>query len=285
MILCFMPNFIHDHLFKFYMQDITLAQEFINKDELEYINLDTLKPEPVEMIGRNLKKSMVDILYSTKSRDNKTVIYILIEHQSTVDPLMNTRLTEYSMSIIRKHYRQYKEIPAVITMVVYAGRALFSLNKFHNIMRSNHRVLDLTKTSYREILNNKTISLVLLALKLRAKGRSKEFISVLNKHNCVKKLDKIDLNPLILYLADDPLTQNRQELLESFSNQMEADVMESYIRRLVNETEQMGIRKGLVEGKQQGLREVVNKLLAHMNKKQISQLLSISMAEVDKLCD
>ena len=137
---------------------------------------------------------------------------------------------------------------------------------------------------------------MLLALKLRAKGRSKEFIPVLNKHNCVKALDKIDLNPLILYLADDPLTQNRQELLEAFSNQMEADVMESYIRRLVNETEQMGIRKGLVEGKkqglleglqegkQQGLREVVNKLLAHMNKKQISQMLSISMAEVDKLC-
>ena len=123
-------------------------------------------------------------------------------------------------------------------------------------------------------------------------NHSKEFVSVLNKHNCVKALDKIDLNPLILYLADDPLTQNRQELLEAFSNQMEADVMESYIRRLVNETEQMGIRKGLVEGKkqglqegkQQGLREVVNKLLAHMNKKQISQMLSISMAEVDKLC-
>ena len=59
MILYFMPNFIHDHLFKFYMQDISFAKEFItayfDQEELDHINLDTLKLEPVEMIGRNLK--------------------------------------------------------------------------------------------------------------------------------------------------------------------------------------------------------------------------------------
>ena len=237
---------------------------------------------------------------------------------------MNIRLTEYLVSIMRKHHRQYKELPAILTMVVYAGRALFSINEFHHSILRNHKVLDLTKMSSSAILKNKTISLMLLALKLRAKGQSKEFISILNEHNCEKELDKIDLNPLILYLADDPLTQNRQELLKAFSNQMEASVMESYIRRLVHETEQIGLRKGLAEGKKQGLqegkqigmqegkqigmqegkqlgmqegkqlgmqegkqlglREVVYKLLGHMNKKQISQLLSISMDEVEKLC-
>ena len=72
--------------------------------------LDTLKLEPVEMIAKNLRKSFVDILYSVLSICHKYKIYILIEHQSSPDSLMQARLYEYMASILRKHKRNNQEV-------------------------------------------------------------------------------------------------------------------------------------------------------------------------------
>lgn len=177
-----MPNFVHDSLFKFYMQDIEFAKEFIKTyfsyDETSIMLLDTLKLEPVEMIAKNLRKSFVDILYSVLSICHKYKIYILIEHQSSPDSLMQARLYEYMASILRKHKRNNKDCQAfVMSMIVYAGSKPYNID-VHPFMSRPTRITDLGKISCVNLLENRKIALMLLALKLRSEGKISEFIKI-----------------------------------------------------------------------------------------------------------
>ena len=251
-----MPSFVHDSLFKFYMQDIEFAKAFIVSyfapDEVLLMNLATLKLEPVEMIGRHLRKSVVDILYSVKSRDKDYMIYILLEHQSTPDRLMPIRLNEYSMSILRKHYRSSEIQAMVLPMVVYAGIRPYKTLSFHNYMLRGDRLLDLCRLDKQAILKNSSTALMLLALKLRAESSVSDFLSLIKVKDLKKELACTDLNPLLLYIMDDSSLCDKDALLEAFSGHMEEEFMTSYIGRLVDESYKKGSMQGYEKGSKQG---------------------------------
>ena len=86
-------NLKHDEFFKTVMGNDIAAQEFLNEylpqEVKDIVDLNSIKPEKESYVEPNLTKRFSDIVYSVKTKDNQSAfIYVLAEHQSSVDPLI-----------------------------------------------------------------------------------------------------------------------------------------------------------------------------------------------------
>ena len=124
----------HDHLFKAAMTDIRVAREFFEtylpKDILERVDLNYLELSPNSYIDKALKGSASDVLYKTRI-DGKPAYLLLLEHQSTPDPLMPFRLIQYMCRAWDNHLdqTQEKELPLIIPIVFYHGRQPYTYSR------------------------------------------------------------------------------------------------------------------------------------------------------------
>jgi predicted transposase/invertase (TIGR01784 family) len=119
----------HDKIVKTVLSDVKLAKRFmrfhlplaLKKD----INLETLKIEKGTFVDRRLCEHLSDLLYSVNVKGKKSYIYLLLESQSTVDPLMAFRLLQYTVQIMQQHLKSNKnskQLPLVYPMVYYTGQ-------------------------------------------------------------------------------------------------------------------------------------------------------------------
>ena len=123
----------HDKFFRT-MFDTDAARDFFKqhlpasiKKELHF---ETLKQENGSFVEADLSKNISDILYSAEfgEKNEKGYLYIVIEHQSTVDSLMAFRLFKYTVSIIDRHIRNNKgkksekTLPCIYPLVFYNGK-------------------------------------------------------------------------------------------------------------------------------------------------------------------
>jgi len=118
----------HDKFFKTAMSDIRVAREFFENylpEEIkQYVNLSELELSPKSYIDENLKSSESDILYKTQIAEEEGYLYLLAEHQSTLDPLMPYRLLKYMIGIWSDYLKQTggKKLPLIVPVVFYHGR-------------------------------------------------------------------------------------------------------------------------------------------------------------------
>lgn len=120
---------IHDRTFKSAMADIRVAREFFElylpKNILSLIDLETLRLNQNSYVDEDLQSSSSDVLYQVRLKDKKIgYIYVLCEHQSSVDSLMPLRLWGYLIRIWNDIIKQTgsKHLPLVFPLVFYHGK-------------------------------------------------------------------------------------------------------------------------------------------------------------------
>ncbi len=126
----------HDNLFKSAMADLRVARDFFEHHlppaVLAAIDFNTLKLSSNTYVDIVLSDSASDILYQVTMAEKPAYLYLLCEHQSSVDPLMPFRLWQYIVGIWSDHLKQSKKkkkagsnkkvlLPLVIPMVFYHG--------------------------------------------------------------------------------------------------------------------------------------------------------------------
>jgi predicted transposase YdaD len=139
----------HDNLFKSAMADLRVARDFFEHNlppaVLQAVDLKTLKMSPNSYVDISLSDSASDILYKVEIAKKPAYLYLLCEHQSTVDPLMPFRLWQYIVGIWSDHLKQSKPceetkskrkktdpaskkppLPLVIPMVFYHGPGAYT---------------------------------------------------------------------------------------------------------------------------------------------------------------
>ena len=118
----------HDLFFRQAMQDKRVAIDFLKAylpgDLCSRVDFNRLTLQPRSQINALRKESIVDVLFKTKIDDKEAYLYLLVEHQSSGDPLMSFRVLEYTVNAIREHLKthQSKTIPLVYPLVVYHGK-------------------------------------------------------------------------------------------------------------------------------------------------------------------
>jgi len=89
------------------------------------LDLGALDPVPGSFIDGELTSRHSDLLFKTNLDGSDAYVYLLIEHQSSNDPLMAFRMLRYMTRIWEQYLRQTpkaRQLPAVIPLVVYYAR-------------------------------------------------------------------------------------------------------------------------------------------------------------------
>lgn len=129
----------HDRLFKSVMADARVAKDFFQnylpENIIPSIDLNTLKMENASYIDQELDLGLSDILYSVNFRESNEVafIYLLCEHQSSVDWHMSFRIWQFIIKIWDEHIKRTKgarkKLPLVVPLVFYHGKAQYTASK------------------------------------------------------------------------------------------------------------------------------------------------------------
>ncbi|MFP4283643.1 MAG: Rpn family recombination-promoting nuclease/putative transposase [Opitutales bacterium] len=88
------------------------------------VDADRLTLEPGSFVDEALADRHTDLLYACQLDGQEALIYLLLEHQSTVDPLMAYRIYRYIERILDRWLSGHPgaaRLPAVIPLVVYNG--------------------------------------------------------------------------------------------------------------------------------------------------------------------
>jgi predicted transposase YdaD len=101
------------------------------------LDLGRLAPVPASFIDESLKWRHSDLLFTAPLDGRDAFVYVLVEHQSSDDPLMAYRMLRYVTRIWDRYLREHpraRRLPAVTPLVVHHG---------HNRWASPVQVADL----------------------------------------------------------------------------------------------------------------------------------------------
>ena len=120
----------HDALFKSAFceaeEAASLFRALLPSTLASRVDAESLTLVPGSFVDEALADRHADLLYSCQIDGRRTLIYLLLEHQSTVDPLMAYRIYRYVNRILDRWLSEHagaRRLPAVIPIVVYNGSA------------------------------------------------------------------------------------------------------------------------------------------------------------------
>ena len=118
----------HDALFKLAFSDVEeaapLLRSVLPNPLTELIDWSTLRVMPGSYVDETLSNRYSDLLYSARIGGETVLIYLLVEHQSTVFRLMGFRMLRYVVRIWEGWLRDAPNgggLPKVVPVVIYAG--------------------------------------------------------------------------------------------------------------------------------------------------------------------
>jgi hypothetical protein len=90
------------------------------------LDLGRLARVPASFVDEALKWRHSDLLFTAPLDGRDAFVYVLVEHQSSTDPLMAYRMLRYVTRIWDHYVREHplaRQLPAVIPLVVHHGRS------------------------------------------------------------------------------------------------------------------------------------------------------------------
>ncbi len=93
------------------------------------LDLGRLAPVPGSFVDDDLRWRHSDVLFTAPLDGRDAFVYVLVEHQSSDDPLMAFRVLRYVCRVWDAYLREHpqaRRLPAVIPLVVYQGPGLWA---------------------------------------------------------------------------------------------------------------------------------------------------------------
>lgn len=166
----------HDQLFKRIMTNEIAAQEFLEyylpSDFKENIDLSKITIEKESYIEENLREKFSDIVYSVKTKSDETAfIYILLDHQSTIDYWIALRLWKYGLLLCERHQKNKDKLPLICPILMYNGTEIYNAprnlwdlftdsRQAKKLMTENYQLVDLQSMSDDEIVQKKHLGML-----------------------------------------------------------------------------------------------------------------------------
>ncbi|WP_428264683.1 Rpn family recombination-promoting nuclease/putative transposase [Haliangium sp.] len=278
------PHTVHDAFFKQMFSDPDSAagelRAVLPERVAAHIDLDSLELQYASSVGDWLRQRHGDLIYSARTRDERPIfLWFLLEHQSTVNPLMAWEVLQKVVSIMQDWVTKNPSatrLPALLTFVLYNGdgpwTAPTSMRELLDLSDEARRDLGAHLLSYGYALDDlhqtpeahidarvlaPITRLVLLAMK---PGGPDRMLARLRSHHADIRVvlhapgGKDALETVLYYLwsTNDELTPERlTEELEPVVGQEIADPMQTVAQRI----EQRGFDKGLDKGRDEGRKE------------------------------
>ena len=120
----------HDHSYKrlfSHAEMVTqLLQTFVDEDWVTQLDFSSLQKVDSSFITKEFREREDDVIWRVKFQDKWLYLYILLEFQSSVDPLMAVRMMGYIALLYQdlanqKLLSKNNKLPPVLPMVLYNG--------------------------------------------------------------------------------------------------------------------------------------------------------------------
>ena len=120
----------HDHSYKrlfSHAEMVTqLLQTFVDEDWVAQLDFDSLQKVDSSFVSKEFREREDDVIWRVKFQDKWLYLYILLEFQSSVDPLMAVRMMGYIALLYQdlasqKQLGKRSKLPPVLPLVLYNG--------------------------------------------------------------------------------------------------------------------------------------------------------------------
>ena len=295
----------HDKIFKEMLSDKKSTVDFINS--FLHLNLAESDIEKYEKEFRTSEFSNVeaDVVYKIKNKN----VFILIEHQSSVDYKMSYRIMRYKYAIIesaidkkRLKEKSYR-IPMVIPIVLYTGKRKWQKLLINDIEEKvegyaenwlGYTLIDVNEFSKEELLAD---NLIITKAMLIEKSKNKEELyknieDIINIQKEKNTFDNLELEKLIKYELSETEDKNiMNEFIEKIRNVEGRDEIMTNASRIINREIrkqrkaglEQGLEQGIEQGFKQGIIQIAKKLKREMSIKDISRITGLTEQEIENL--
>ena len=287
----------HDKIFKNILSDVKEMQKFL-KDFLEMeVDAENLEKYKNSFITSNFKNKESDIIYKQKDKQ----IYYLIEHQSSLDSNMPTRILNYCVELMRevqKDFKKKKNInPIIVPIVIYTETKKWKIpTNFSDTQKVEekykeytinlkYKLIDINKYNKEELIKiNTKLSSMLLIEKYQTPQEIRNILLELNSINNNKKR-KMWLLDVINYILADTLKEEKQEIIKLILGG--EDDMDEWLERVKRNDEKQ--RKGLIKQAKRNMeKKIMNQLIINMLKYQVTdekiiQYTGINQEQLEKI--
>ncbi len=283
----------HDKIFKEMLSDKKSTVDFINS--FLHLNLveDDIEKYEKEFRTSEFSNVEADVVYKIKNKN----VFILIEHQSSVDYKMSYRIMRYKYAIIesaidkkRLKEKSYR-IPMVIPVVLYTGKRKWKKLLINDIEEKvegyaenwlEYTLIDVNKFSKEQLLAD---NLIITKAMLIEKSKNKEELyknieDVINMQKERRAFNNLQLEKLIAYELSGTEDKNiMHEFIEKIRDIEGSEEIMTNASRIINRE----IRKQRKEGREEGIALIAKRLKEEMNIKDISRITGLSETEIENL--
>ncbi len=284
----------HDKLFKEILSDKREAIKFINY----YLNL-SLVEDDIEKYEKEFRTGRfynieANVVYKIKDKN----VFILIEHQSSVDLKMAYRVKCYKNAIVEEAINKKKiteknyKIPKVIAIVLYTGR-----REWQNLLISDteekmeeyiepeneYTLVDSNKFSREELLEDTlmTSKAMLIEKSKNTEELYQNIEDVIKNQKEKNALNKIQLEKLVQYeLAETKDEKMIKGFIEKIRNAKGEDEIMTNASRIINNEMRKQREAGIKENQEKVIRRLK---LMNLSTQQIAKAVELEIKEVEKI--
>lgn len=258
---------------------IDFFKNYLPRPILDLIDMNTLEISKDSFIEKELKEYYSDMLYTVRFKNDDGFIYLLFEHKSYADKLIQLQLFGYIHQIYRLYVKQNKaeKLPVVIPMVLYHGLKEWDIGtRFSSIIQGpydalkdyvpdfKYILLDLTRYSDEEIKGEVQARVLLLVLKhIFDTDIFQTLPDILSLFNEVMQQDTglQTIETLLRYLFSTINDENVDKVKDMIENTLTQEkggaIMGTIAEKYINEGMQQGMQQGMQEGSIIAAREAV----------------------------
>ncbi len=232
--------------------------------------MTTLRFENHSFIDPVYKGTEADVLYSVTLNNSAAYLYLLLEQQSSVDPLIAFRLLVYMVRIMERHLKQNPgdTLPLVLPMVIYAGHdpwtaplEIFPLfGELEELARETllkpYQFMDINRISDEVLREQMLFGLVAFTLKHRQMADFREFLHILMPWILEAEAEgshSASLVRSVLKYVIDRVPQGDKDLFVQEARHYLSPGLQGDLMTIAQQWEEDGRQKGKQEGLQEGV--------------------------------
>jgi predicted transposase/invertase (TIGR01784 family) len=303
----------HDKFFRAAMEHKPVAADFFNhhlpSKVRQALNVESLKLIQQSYVDNGMQESISDLVFSCELADKPAYLALLVEHQSSPDPMLPFRIHGYLFGILQSYRKQRPNglLPAVYTLVFYHGEAtpypysLDLLDVFDDPLGLMREVLyqplsliDVNQLTDEELMKQQWVGPMARALKhIRERDLAPFALDILGTLTwSMTEAEAVELLQLLLnYLLKVGNIEDVKTFVEvsteRLSGPVRSEIM-TFADKLKDEGMQQGIQEGRREGIQAGSQERAEKIALTMLQEGVeaafvAKVTGLSLSHVERL--
>ncbi|TDU66119.1 putative transposase/invertase (TIGR01784 family) [Prosthecobacter fusiformis] len=267
-------------------------QRHLPTETAALLDWPSLAPLPGSFVKGSLQQAHSDLVFSVMAGQRDVRLYLLFEHQTSVDPAMPLRLLAYITELLLAHEKQHGlPLPPVLPFVLHQGPDKWTVSTVFSdlfnlpedlkaalcpfLPEFHHGLLDLTQFNPADEKDEGPLRIVLQLMKLARQKRLLDFFDWLAQEFVSQIADSLLRTSLVYAFNVDSSLD-----LEEIARRMESN---RTLRTQTMSIAQKLIAQGREEGREEGYGQGVLKTCLRQARKKWGILLNETVTGIESL--